>query len=405
MRRPITKPKAITADGRVLITWYKTTPFFSDARADEFSTFRVCRKREDRFTFGEDGEEFFLGGRAGNAEVVFEGPLRAHNKRKYTFVDAGVEAGNTYSYFVQTKNSAPIGPAPVKVRDPRVWWPYRKIMSRLEALADAAPELVRLTACGTTGAGRSIPRVQVGTGRRVLGLVGMIHGGESGPELIIPALERLSREATSLLRKTAIVAVPVVNIDAREQMVQGVPWYLRTTPQGVDLNRNFPAGWENVEYGYGLDSSDPDSVTYRGPLAGSTPETQAVMSAFVETRPYAVLSFHWLASICEMPGFAARAGTDDADYMERCRHIMQAYAGGLYPGRSYRKGWCSFQTTAGSLPTWFYEQGGIPAFDLEGGTSPEAKPGLTDRTDPDLLEDFQERHRRAIEKVLQAAAD
>ncbi len=54
---------------------------------------------------------------------------------------------------------------------------------------------------------------------------------------------------------------------------------------GIDLNRNFPWGWNQ----FGGSDGDPCSDTFRGPLAASEPETQAVidyvMQLFPDTRP------------------------------------------------------------------------------------------------------------------------
>ncbi|MCK4283836.1 MAG: hypothetical protein KAX44_05930, partial [Candidatus Brocadiae bacterium] len=230
------------------------------------------------------------------------------------------------------------------------------------------------------------------------GLVGLIHGGESGPELIIPALERLVAESPDLLTAARIVAIPAVNIDARQQMVAGTPWYLRTTPAGVDLNRNFPARWHEVGYGYGLDSSDPDSATYRGPCAGAAPETRAVMSVFSERRPDVLFSFHWLASICELPALAPTC--EDRRHRPYCRSVIESYARGLYPELPFSENWLAFDGTPGALPTWLYDLGCLAAFDLEGGVRAEARPCQTDQTDRSLLEEYQQRHYDAIRSLL-----
>jgi len=71
--------------------------------------------------------------------------------------------------------------------------------------------------------------------------------------------------------------------------VQGRPlvaWHLgepgtRTNAHGVDLNRNFPFGWVDLDGNY-----------ESGPRPGSEPETRAVMDFLREIRPARVLSFH-----------------------------------------------------------------------------------------------------------------
>eukprot|EP00002_Diphylleia_rotans_P024520 TRINITY_DN484_c0_g1_i2.p1 TRINITY_DN484_c0_g1~~TRINITY_DN484_c0_g1_i2.p1 ORF type:complete len:470 (-),score=110.74 TRINITY_DN484_c0_g1_i2:205-1614(-) len=57
---------------------------------------------------------------------------------------------------------------------------------------------------------------------------------------------------------------------------------------GVDLNRNYPFGWDFSCAG----STNPGSETYRGPSAASEPETQLMMSFQRERRFAKVLDFH-----------------------------------------------------------------------------------------------------------------
>ena len=55
-------------------------------------------------------------------------------------------------------------------------------------------------------------------------------------------------------------------------------WRKNRRPNGgVDLNRNFPETWNICPPSDGCSSSNPGSDFYRGPFAGSEPETQAVL--------------------------------------------------------------------------------------------------------------------------------
>lgn len=398
MRKTILQPNAIAENGKVTLSWYKSTPLFNEASASEFDHFRIHRM-EEKFTFGEDYEEFFLDTDGTDAQQIFEGSLEAINNRKYVFQDDSVETGRTYSYFVQTQTSCRIGPIPVRVRDPEVWWSHEYMMSRLKSLCEQSEGIANLSICGRTSQGKEIPCLEVGGGSKILGLVGLIHGGESGPELIIPAISRLLDESPQLFQKVRIMAIPAANIDSREKMVRGTPWYIRTNHQGVDLNRNFPAHWETAEYGYGLDSSDPASMTYRGPYPASAPETQAVMSVFKKHSPDAVFSFHCLAGICGMPALVSKRAADDKEYNCKCMRIVDVYGKGLFPELDFSEKWLRHSGSSGSLPAWLYELDRIPAFDLEGGIDDNAERCKVDHTDRVLIEEYQNRHARAI-KVL-----
>ena len=405
MRKPITRPTATAVDGATELTWLKSTPMFQERNQEEFSRFRIYR-REEAFVFGEDYQEYFLDTGHAGAELVFDGSLEPDNNREYRYRDEAVLTGHTYSYWIQTAHSSPIGPLPVRVRDPEVWWSYQRLMSALEALRDAAPDLVRLSFCGKTSLGVDIPRLVVGNGKRGIGLVGLIHGGESGPELIVPALIRLAEEARALLAHVRILAIPSVNIDAREMQVKGVPWYLRTNHQGVDLNRNFPAQWEETDYGYGLDSSAPDSGTYRGPYAASAPETQAVIAGLQDEPLDALFSYHSLAGICGLPALAPRSAGACSRYAQRCTSLIEIFRSGLYPEPQFAGEALRFGCSAGSLPTWLYEHARVPAFDLEGGLNPTSLSQCRkDETDLKLLKEYQDRHFAAIRAVLEAIAE
>ena len=105
-------------------------------------------------------------------------------------------------------------------------------------------------------------------------------------------------EATYLVNNREIFFVPVVNPD-------GYVYNQTTNPNGgggwrknrrnsgggnygVDLNRNYDYGWGNNSGS----SSDPGSETYRGPSAGSEPETQAIKNYLAQINPKISFSMH-----------------------------------------------------------------------------------------------------------------
>ena len=393
---------ARTEGGKVTLIWYRGAAASAAEPDDESPSFRILRREETAFTYGKDYDEFFLNRGPEGAAVVHDGPLAPACGAKWVFEDADVETHKVYSYYVQPTDCAPVGPAPVKIRDPRVCWDHAALMREARALAEDFADRVRLDVCGHTAAGREIPRLVVGAGGRALGLVGVIHAGEAGPELIVPALRLLLDESPEVFDDARVIAVPSVNLDGRERVARGVPWYLRTTPEGVDLNRNFPAWWEERSLGYGLDSCDPDSITYRGPRPASAPETRAVMAAFEDAPPFAVFSFHCLASICSLPALCYGGPGATGEYHLLCREYARLYASGLFPGERFNaKGFRpSVAATAGSLPAWLFKTFGCPAFDLEGGAVEEPDPWRLDMTDVECLRLHQRRHARAIADLL-----
>ncbi len=403
-RKDLTLLRAKVLDGEVHLTAYKSTPAFQSKNGQErFRTLRIYRREEPSFTFGQDYAEYFDGLSHQAAEVVFQGPLKATNNRKFTYVDNTAKTGATYAYWMAPTDGEPTGPVAVKVRDPEVWWTPEKLEQAIAALQKDYPDVITVDEIGRTVRGQKMHGIQIGKGSRRIAIIGTVHAGESGPELMIPAFERILAKHKDLLAQVSIAAVPSVNLDERRRLAEGVPWYLRTNANGVDLNRNYPVDWDTVDYGYGLDTSDPDSMTYRGPFPASELETRAVMD-FLRADPVDVVySFHCLASICGAHLLGPKCAAQDEAYTKKCIQFATAYGLGMdhsHPASSvFRHG-----TSAGSLPAWCYRELNVPAFDLEiSSRETEARAKcVVDQTDRPLLKEYQRRHADGLRAVLEA---
>jgi protein MpaA len=104
--------------------------------------------------------------------------------------------------------------------------------------------------------------------RRVL-LISTMHGDEGRPREILGVL----RDGRPI-RGIDLWVVPVYNPD-------GLARGTRQNAHGVDLNRNFPYRW-----------ADLDGPHESGPRAGSEPETRAMMGLLRKVRPQRIISFH-----------------------------------------------------------------------------------------------------------------
>lgn len=392
---------AATPEG-VRLSGYKTTPGFQDkARWSIYDRIRILRAEEKAYEFGYDYDEYFDGLSWKDAALVFDGPIPAENERRFVWTDRNVEIGRTYAYWMASTEGEPTGPAPVKYRDPEVWWTLERLDEEIARLAGRFPGALKAVTAGYSGEGRPIPAFVAGTGKQCVGLVGAVHAGESGAELMIPAVERMLAEEPQLLRRTRIACLPVANVDCREREARGAPWYIRLNARGVDLNRNFPADWDREERGYGYVSSEPGAQTYRGPRPGSEPETQAVLGFLEDCRPDVLYSFHCLASICGKSFIAARASQADAPYADSCRRFAELYGNGLNPAPLKGK-LLHFACSAGSLPAWCHEKLRIPAFDIE--MSEDEAEALhacrRDLTDRPMLERYRAMHAEGLRAVL-----
>lgn len=398
--------RATNLGGRVRLSWFMTTWFYSqEGRSLSEMRVQIYRSKEDGFVWGQDYGEYFDGLRPDDAELIFNGVLMAQNQRKFEYVDEDVELRATYVYWIASdRGETPTGPIPVRTVDHEVWWPVKEVEDRMSDLADERADIVQMALFGTTCRGKPIRGLVIGNPRRCIALVGTIHGGESGPELILPAAERLVREHSELLGKAGLAVLPTVNYESREAIVRGNAWYVRTNANGVDLNRNFDADWEKIEYGYGVMSSDPDSMTWRGPEANSERETKAVTGFLEHTGPRAVFAYHCLASITGACFLAPRAAGDDAAFGEQCLKFATPYTQGFLDTPNAVPQ-LVFGCSAGSLPTWTYRRLGVPGFDLEKGSEePAEEAAVRDEATPEMLTDYQERHFRGIKAVLEMLA-
>ena len=212
------------------------------------------------------------------AQMIFEQPLKLLLKQrngqtnldlpKKSFntievVDKKVELGGIYIYWVSLpQNDLPLGPFPVRVWDPDVVWTKARIDTRVEALAVHYPELVSLETFGYTSKATPIKGAVIGNNKNAILLMGAIHPGESGPELIVYAAERILRDHSEVFNNAGLIIIPSSNPDVRERMARGCPFYMRRNPHGVDCNRNFPFKWGKVSNLYGVSTGDPYSPTY-----------------------------------------------------------------------------------------------------------------------------------------------
>ena len=105
-------------------------------------------------------------------------------------------------------------------------------------------------------------------GPKVL-LIATMHGDEGAPRQILTAL----RDGRPI-RGINLWVLPVYNPD-------GLAARSRKNAHGVDLNRNFPYHWADLDGSY-----------ESGTRAGSEPETRAMMRFLTKIRPDRILSFH-----------------------------------------------------------------------------------------------------------------
>ncbi len=169
---------------------------------------------------------------------------------------------------------------------------------------------------------------------------GCIHAREVITPLIIMNLaDKLTSEYSTNPRITDIVnnreiwLMPVMNVDGYmhnevEDPNGGGMWRknkrtINDALRGVDLNRNFPAGW-----GYDDTSSSPSpfSELYRGASPGSEPATQAVMAFCNDHNFNVAINYHAFMNAVLVP---VSYNQSTSEHAEAHRLLVESYAGSL----------------------------------------------------------------------------
>ena len=119
-------------------------------------------------------------------------------------------------------------------------------------------------------AGRPIRAWRLGEpGKRRVVLISTMHGNEPHTRQILTSL----RDGRPI-RGIDLWVIPTYNPD-------GLARHSRRNARGVDLNRNFPNDWVDLDGNY-----------ESGPRPGSEPETRAVMRFLKRIDPVRLISFH-----------------------------------------------------------------------------------------------------------------
>lgn len=398
--KTLSNANASVNNGKVVITAFKANRYSSAEDNNQFRNIRIYRLSCPAFVFGTDYEEYFCDLDYKKSELIFNGSIEPLLDSKFSYTDTTAKIGWVYAYWIASSVGEPVGPMPVKVRDMDAWWSYEKVKNRIENLKNKYPRYVIVENIGYSVNRRPIFGIKVGQGKPCIALIGAIHAGESGPELIIPILEKLLEKNPEILDRVSVIAVPSVNCDQRNRLVRGNPWYLRRNANLVDLNRNFPADWDNVDLTYGYKTNDPDGLTYRGPFAASEPETKAVMNFLKKNMPRVVFSLHCLASICGEELVASNISAKNKEYVDQCSKYAKQYWEGVDP-QLPKSQKIDFGCNSGSLPTWCYKEFGIPAFDMEAPVDVKDRTKcVNDSTDIVLLEKYREKHLNGFIKLL-----
>jgi len=165
------------------------------------------------------------------------------------------------------------------------------------------------------------------------------HGVEViGSMAMLDVIERLATDSESMnrLRTHAhLVVLPVVNPDAffknMDKVGRGERAWQRCNANGVDLNRNFPYGWQPLE--------SPGALMYSGPGALSEPESKLAVDFLNKIRPAVSIWYHQHLDLVDLSGgdasleqrYAAMVGLK-TEQLQRYPGSVTSWENHAFPG-------------------------------------------------------------------------
>lgn len=196
------------------------------------------------------------------------------------------------------------------------------------------PAVIEKRIIGHTVRGRPIPAYHLGErGYPKVVLISTMHGDEAQTRQILRTL----RDGKPV-RKLDLWVVPVYNPD-------GLARGTRKNARGVDLNRNYPYRWADLDGDY-----------ESGPRAGSEPETRAMMRFLRDVKPRWLISFH-------QPLYGVDTDTKSPKFSRRvARHL-----------RLPRKNFDCGGVCHGTMTGWYNANFKGVAITVEYGTRPSVR--------------------------------
>jgi len=164
-----------------------------------------------------------------------------------------------------------------------------------------------------------------------------------------------------------IWVVPMLNMDGSAKVFSGSNMWRKNTRDGhgVDINRNYPYKWGACNGSSGVKSSD----TYRGPSAGSEPETQALMNLVATIKPKFNISYHSYSELVIYPeGCRGNRASEQVVQIgkELASKLKKDTGSGTYaPGTAYE---LLYQVDGGDID-WMYNAHEVMPFVIEVNSS------------------------------------
>lgn len=223
-----------------------------------------------------------------------------------------------YIYKKDVKLIVPTGNT--NIVNPMQVYSYNKMVRDIQELYKAYPDLISYKVIGKSEYGRNIYAVSIGNGKPTAFINGSHHAREwLTTNLNMYMIEQYAKayyknqkidgyDVRKILNGTTLWFVPMVNPDGVTLQQQGLKAFPKSlhsqlikmnggsknfkrwkaNAKGVDLNRQYDAGWKTIRYNTGK----PYYKNFKGYKAASAAETKAILKFVREINPEMSVSYH-----------------------------------------------------------------------------------------------------------------
>lgn len=238
---------------------------------------------------------------------------------KYALVSYGGQTGYVLSDYIVPADEAYLTDCLNTVVPTNVY-SYGQMVSDLETLQNRYPDVVSVTSIGTSELGRDIPVIRIGDlgARYHVLLQGAAHGREHFTAWLLTAMaDYWLHHGIGEYGDVCFHFIPMTNPDGVEISQTGIlteaqrriylgdrekgytsdnesgyASYWKANGEGVDINRNFPSGWQELD-----GRSEPSSQQYPGTAPFSCSEAAALRDYTLRYAFDVTISYHASGSL------------------------------------------------------------------------------------------------------------
>ncbi|WP_374720646.1 M14 family zinc carboxypeptidase [Peribacillus tepidiphilus] len=196
---------------------------------------------------------------------------------------------------------------------------YEKVTEGLQKLIEIYPEDIMVTSIGQSHYGRELWAVKIGKGKESVLLIGSHHGREWLTSNILMKLleeytkayarnQKYGKYDSSILDEVSLIIIPMINPDGvaiQQGKFKDMDYWQRfniwkmndfsfdfkrwkANGVGIDLNRQYPAGWEKLD----KEMKAPYYQFYRGTHPAEAEEAKAMIRFTKQVKPLIAVAYH-----------------------------------------------------------------------------------------------------------------